>query len=275
MKKLLAITLGLTVTSGCLAQNTPWVTEPGSTTFSLSQVHQTQDELYAKEKKSELPDDLKQDTTWFSLQYGVSDNLSLDVKTGYARSSFKPAESNHKSGRTDSNIGMTWRAIDEILSDTAMPSIAFRAGVILQGDYETGTVHAIGDGSDGFEFSLIGGKVLTDWLALSGEYGYRARNSDVPDDIFYNIGSYLSPGANITLSLAYSHTNAQDGINIGDAKFNGENFHRLEEDVELIDLGASYRMNPQASLGFNAGNVIDGKNTSKSEVYSFFIGYAL
>jgi hypothetical protein len=279
MYKMITAGLGLAASSVCLAQGSPWLQEPGTFSASVTQVHQSADELYVQDSKNDLGEDLEQDTTWLSLQYGVTDDIALDFRTGYARSTFDsegpgPFRDQHESGRTDTNIGISFRLVDEFLSDAPLPSTVLRAGLILQGNYDTGYINSIGDGADGLELSLITGKVLNDWFAVSGEIGYRARNQDVADDIYFNVGSYFSPVSNLTVSLSYSNTNARDGLNLNSGSFNGENFHLLEEDTELVDLGVSYRLTSQFNVGANAGRVIDGKNTAESDVYALYLGYS-
>ncbi|GAA3929855.1 hypothetical protein [Litoribacillus peritrichatus] len=277
MKRLIASGITLALSQLSFAEGSPWLPEPGSTAISLSQIHQTADELYVKDDKNDLPGDLEQDTTFLSVTHGLNDDFALDFRTGYARSTFDPAPESHESGRTDTNLGVSWRVIDEFISEHNLPSTVIRAGVVLQGNYDTGNINAIGDGADAFELSVISGKIINQWLAVSGELGYRARNSDVPDDIYYKLGTYLSPLPAFTVSLNYSNTNARDGINIGGNGFEsngGTNFHKLEEDTETIDLGISYGFTENISAGVNAAQVIDGKNTANSEVYALTLGYS-
>ena len=70
------------------------------------------------------------------------------------------------SGLADVNLGVTWRFLDEALSDYAlMPSVALRAGGIIAGDYQTGYINSLGDGGDGFEVSALAGKFFADRFA--------------------------------------------------------------------------------------------------------------
>lgn len=274
MKRLMITGLSLAISSVCFAEGSPWLPEPKSTSITLSQVHQTGDEFYIDDDKNELPDDLEQDTTWLSVDYGLTDDLSLDFRTGYARSTFDPAPTSHFSGRTDTSIGINWRVVDEFLSDGALPSTVIRVGGILQGNYSTGHINSIGDGADALEISVISGKLLNQWLAVSGEVGYRARNSGVPDDVTYNVTTYVTPLPRLTATLAYTYTDARDGLFIGGPGFTGENFQELEEDNQVVDLGISYSLNEQVSAGLNAATVVDGRNTAKSDVYALTLGYS-
>ena len=77
------------------------------------------------------------------------------------------------------SIGLTWRFADEDTSDTGLPSVAVRVGIIRAGDYDVGTPTAIGDGGDGFEASLLVGKAMGP-IAVSAEFGIKSLNNDIP-----------------------------------------------------------------------------------------------
>jgi hypothetical protein len=277
MKSLIATGLVLAMSQACMADGTPWLSEPGSTQFSFTQVQQDSDEFYRNTDNTSLKaatglDELVLQTTWLGLNYSIDDDLALDVKTGYAKNK-------NENGLADTTVGVSWRLVDEFISYNNVPSTVVRAAVILQGDYATGSPSAIGDGADGLELSVIMGQFISPKIAVSGELGYRGRNSDVPDDAFFKVGAYALPLPGISLSINYSRIDALDGVNIGEEGFIGEdgapNFHKLEEDSELVDLGFSYSPTPQLNLGFNAGKVIDGKNTAKSDVFALTLGYSL
>ena len=276
MKALIVSSLALAISQVCMAGGTPWLGEPGNAQLSFTQVQQSSDEFYKKNDTTNLQaatglDELVQDTTWLGLSYGLDYDLALDVKTGYATNK-------NENGLTDTTIGISWRVVDEFISYSNVPSTVLRAAVILQGDYETGSPSAIGDGADGLELSVITGRFVKPWLAVSSELGYRSRNSDVPDDVFFKLGAYALPHPAVSLYINYSRTDALDGINIGEEGFveNGVvNFHKLEEDSELVDLGFTYSPTPQFNFGFSAAKVIDGKNTTKSDVYALTLGYSL
>ncbi len=276
MKTTMTLGLALTLTQACWADGTPWLAEPGNTQLIIAQVQQSADDIYKNRDSKPLQDvtplsELVQDTTWLGVNYALDYDLALDFKTGYARNK-------EETGLTDSSVGLSWRLVDEFISYSNVPSTVLRAAVILQGDYQTGSPSALGDGADGLELSLIMGRFITPGLALSSEIGYRKRNSGVADDAFYKLAGYVLASPQLSLSLGYSHTNALEGINIGDAGFSDgdvTNFHKLEEDVELVDLGFSYNLLPKLNLGFNAARVIAGKNTTQSDVYALTMDYTL
>ncbi len=174
---------------------------------------------------------------------------------------------------TDSNIGVTWRIVDELVNPS-MPSIALRGGAIIEGSYTPGYINSIGDGASGLEVSALAGKYLADWLAVSGEVGYRVRDEDVPSDLFLNLsGGVLFE--NIGLSVNYKIVDAQSGLQIGVPPFTpgGRVFPRLEEDIQFLSGTVSLNVSEQTNIGLTYGEVIDGRNTSKSKVFSVTMGY--
>jgi len=246
----------------CLAEGSPWLTEPGMTTVALTQVHQTSDEI----KKLEVDIKLHQNTTWLSINHGINDDLAFDFKTGYSAS-------REEYGRTDTNFGLSWRLRDEFIEDGG-PTVTVRAGAILEGGYDVGSPHAIGDGANGTELSVLTGKLLNSWAAVSAELGYRKRTSGVPDDIFYSAGVHLIPSERLTTSLSYRFTNALDGLDVGGPGFDGSNFNRLEEDTDVLDLSASYQLSTQVNIGLNLAQVVSGKNAANNDIYAATIGYS-
>ena len=261
-KSLLLVGMSTFIAQTATAEGSPWLTEPGATTVSLTQVHQTSDEI------KKLPIDIKlhQNTTWIALNHGISDELAFDFKTGYAAS-------REEYGRTDSNLALSWRVVDEFIEDD-LPTITLRAGATIAGDYDIGSPHAIGDGANGGEISALAGKIFQPWLAFSAELGFRKRTSGVPDEIFYTAGVHLLPLEGLSTSLSYQFTNATNGLDVGGPGFDGTNFNRLEEDTNLLDLSASYTLTSSVSIGLNLARVTGGKNTASNDIYAASIGYA-
>ena len=122
--------------------------------------------------------------------------------------------------------------------------------------------------------SALAGKWLTDWLAVSGEIGYRDREGDVPADIFLNVsGGVLID--RIGLSVNYKLVDAQSGIQIGGEGFNptARVFPKLEEDIQFLSGTMTLNMTDKMNLSLSYGEVIDGRNTSKSKVFSVTTSY--
>jgi hypothetical protein len=271
----------------CLAEGSPWLPEPSSGNINLSYVYQNADKFYNKERRVLTPgggEDLEQQTVWLSANYAIMDNLAIDMKTGWAKSQFAlvgPTISESFDGMVDSSIGITWRFVDEWISESGLPSMAIRVAGIIAGDYETGYINSIGDGGDGGEISFLMGKIFGDKLGLSTEVGYRDRTDEIPEEIFVNLGAYYLMGP-MTASLEYKWNNALDGLQIGEPGFAPDpinqpklrRFPELEEDFRAIAFGLSYRIGETVNIGVNFASVVDGRNTNDANAVGLTIGYS-
>lgn len=266
----------------------PWLPAPGAGFVNLSYVSQNATQFYVQDNlrgtppQNAVPDgkgpNLGQHTVWVNGMYGWSDAVAIDFRVGLARSYFAPAipptgGRDNYSGVTDTNIGVTWRIADELVNPS-LPSIALRGGAIIEGAYTPGWINSIGDGASGLEVSALAGKYLADWLAVSGEVGYRVRDEDVPSDLFFNVsGGVLFE--NIGLGVNYKLVDAQSGLQIGGPGFSPVTgvFPRLEEDIQFLSGTLSLNVSDQTNVALSYGEVIDGRNTSKSKVFSVTMGY--
>ena len=261
----------------------PWLPAPGAGFVNLSYVAQNATEFYRQDTKGPTPGpmpgaNLGQHTVWLNGMYGLSDAVAIDFRVGAARSYFAPnipptdGRDNY-SGVTDTNIGVTWRIVDELVKPS-LPSIALRGGAIIEGSYAAGWINSIGDGASGLEVSALAGKYFADRFAVSGEVGYRVRDEDVPSDVFVNVSGGVLVD-NIGLSVNYKLVDAQSGLQIGGPGFTptGRVFPRLEEDIQFLSGTVSLNVSDQMNLGVTYGEVIDGRNTSKSKVFSVTMGY--
>ena len=267
--------LGAAATSAT-ADGTAWLPEPGSGYASLSLVHQSADEFYRADRLLPTPQsaDLDQSTVWLNANYALADGWSVDVQTGWARSRFVtgpgiPATESGFSGRTDTSVGITRRLTDEATGP--LPSTAIRLGGIAAGDYRTGEINALGDGGNGYEVSAIAGRFLAGArLGLSGELGYRSRDSGIPEETFANIVAYWLVSDVVTLGVDYRFVDSRDGFDIGGPGFTPARFPELEEDRESLGLRIYVNV---GSVGLSAfsSRVVDGRNTAGSHVFGLVV----
>ena len=261
-----------------IAQGSAWLPEPQTGYVSLSYVHQTADRFYRGTAKRPTPadgEDLSQGTAWLSVDYALADSWAVDLQAGWAKSDFTtgpgiPTPEKSFDGFTDVTIGVTWRIVDEAVSD--LPSIAVRGAAIVAGDYDTGYINSLGDGGDGFEVSAIFAKFLNDRFSLSAEIGYQDRNAGIPSIVFANLSGLLLISENLTLGLDYGAVNATAGLDIGEPGFSPNRFPELEEDSETLTARLYYSF---GNIGANLfyGKVIDGRNTAASDIVGATISY--
>ena len=233
------------------AQGTPWIAEPGTGTISFTYANQSAKEFWrgVDGMKTAGPlgatdASLAQNTMWFGANYAVNDFVALDIQSAFASSMVTGAVGpsggqESYSGLFDSNVALTFRLVDELISDA--PSVAVRIGGILAGAYDTGYINSLGDGGHGVETSLIVGK-FGNAAGFSAEVGFRMRGStdvntqavggamasgetvDIPNDMFVNLGLFIPAGSAVTLGVDYRMVNAMSGIDIGGMGFSPSRF---------------------------------------------------
>ena len=271
------------------AQGTPWIAEPGTGSVNITYANQNAAEFYRQTEKVQGPLEatgahLSQNTMWFGVNYAFTDAVALDVQSAWASSSLPGAvgpsggEEGY-SGLFDSNVAVTWRFVDELVSNA--PSVALRIGAIVAGGYDTGYINSLGDGGNGIETSLIIGK-FGSVAGFSGEIGYRMRTStevnpdavgamagdqvDIPNDMFVNLGLFIPAGEVVTIGVDYRMVNALSGIDIGGDGFSPSRFPGLHEDGHIV--GARLIANVTDLVSVNAffGQVVKGRNIAASRI---------
>ena len=279
------------------AQGTPWLSEPGTGTFSISYVNQNAKEFFASTDKTKGPleatnANLSQNTVWFGVNYAFTDAVAIDVQSAFARSfvagGVGPSGGQESySGLYDSNVAITWRIVDELISDA--PSVALRIGAIVAGPYETGYINSMGDGGNGIETSLIIGK-FGDAAGFSAEVGYRARTStevnpsavgasgssetvEIPADVFLNLGLFIPVSDAVTIGADVQMVNAMSGIDIGGPGFSPSRFPGLEEDRHLVAGRLLANVSDTVNLNAFFGQVVGGRNTAVSRIVGFGLGF--
>ena len=165
------------------AQGTPWIAEPGTGSVNLTYANQNATGFYrfVEDQLQKVPgpladSHLAQTTMWFGVNYALTDAVALDVQSAWASSSLPGAAGpsggeEGYSGLFDSNVAVTWRFVDELVSDA--PSVALRVGAIVAGGYDTGYINSLGDGGNAIETSLIIGK-------FAARPGSRERSATAP-----------------------------------------------------------------------------------------------
>ena len=261
MRHLIIMALATSFSLPVWANGTPWLPIPKSGSLSISHVYQDADE-YFRGKRRVTPGfrGIEQNTTYLTLNYGLTESLAFDVVGGYSK--VKRDDGMKDDGMMDTTVGITWRVLDEDISEAGWPSVALRVAGIIAGDYDTGTPHAIGDGGDGVEASLIAGKILSGRFALSGEVGRRERGNKIPGETFLNLSAYLLASSRITLTTQYHKTMADGDLDIGGPGFTPARFPEVSEDVDRISVGGSFNVTDQISLGLNWFTTLDGRNAA-------------
>ena len=284
------------------AQGTPWIAEPGTGTISFTYANQSAREFWrpvdGTVTKVTGPlgptgASLAQNTMWFGANYAVNDFVALDIQSAFASSMVSGAVGpsggqESYSGLFDSNVALTFRLVDELISDA--PSVAVRVGGILAGAYDTGYINSLGDGGHGVETSLIVGK-FGNAAGFSAEVGFRMRGStdvntqavggamasgetvDIPNDMFVNLGLFIPAGSAVTLGVDYRMVNAMSGLDIGGMGFSPSRFPGLEEDAHIVGGRLLANVTDTVNLNVFFGQVVAGNNTAASRIFGAGIGF--
>ena len=272
MKRVFALLAVSSLCTSAWADGSPWLPIPKSASLSVSHVYQDAQKFYRGKERRRLPfGGIEQNTTWVELKYGLSESLALDVRGGY--SEVETDNGMDSDGMTDTTVGVTWRVLDEHVSESFAPSIAVRAAGIIAGDYDTGMPEAIGDGGDGFEASIIVGKIFDGTFALSGEAGRRERKDGVPGETFVNASAYVLAIPKLTLVARYHKTMSDGDLDIGGPGFSPARFPETDEDIDRISLGGSFNVTERLSLGLNWFSTLDGRNTGDFDSISGTVTY--
>ena len=275
-----------------LSQGTPWIAEPRTGSITVSSYGQTAIEFYRGTETEKGPLEaigahLSQNTVWFHANYALSDAIAVDLQMAWAESVVDGAvgpsggQERHN-GLYDTNLSVTWRFLDELVSNT--PSVAARVGATIPGMYDTGYINSIGDGGSGIEGSLILGKFWS-VAGVSAEIGYRHRGStmvnadavgaaqgedvDIPSEIFMNFWLFVPIREWARVGASYRIVDATSGLDIGGAGFSPSRFPGLEEDSQLLGLqvlGPNLFGFDNVSVNFFSGWIVGGRNTAKSNV---------
>ena len=246
-------------------------------TVTPAYVFQTYDEFWMGDTKTKLTDNVIQNTGYLSLEYGILDDLALDVTVGYTRvadtdafaKDFGPNASDD--GLTDTIFGLRYRVLDEQKATCPlMPTLTLRVGGIIEGTYDANYPFSSGDGACGAEASLLVGKQICTGFGFYGGIGYRVRNQKVPDDLFASAGLYASYRG-FSGAFGYRHVQGLSGGNIGDSTgkevFNpagGPNaygFPEVKEINQLLEASVGYTDHGGRYYSVFGARNVDGKNT--------------
>jgi len=267
--------LALLSAGAAYGQYSPYLPAKEQIVASPSFVYSTYDEFWVGDnkvttKQAGLGSRQNQYYAGVGLEYGVIENLAVDATIGWVWSEFvdpPPGSPSLKDdGLYDTAIGVRYRIVDEFKSDSKwMPTLGVRLGGIIAGTYSAaptaanpaGFPFAPGDGASGVETSLLFGKQICSGFGLAGDFGWRYRTDDVPQDIFGSFGAYANIDWFIA-SAAYRGSYALSGPNIGDPGFT---FPEVQEINHLVEVSVGYVAKTGQSIQIFGAKSIAGQNT--------------
>jgi hypothetical protein len=267
------LALALLVAAPVTAQAAnPWTLPEGSGELTLGLGSQTADRFYAGDTELDLPTDLDLDTTALSWSYGLTDRLTLDLQTSYGSSDFLVdpglAPQGGLSGLNDTRIGLRWAAWRD-----GPAIVTLRAAAILEGDYDTGAITAIGDGGSGFELEGLAGYAFDNGFAVAGGVGYRTRGNDIPDEWFADLSASYAFTESVSGYAGLQSVRSDGDLQIGGPGFNPARFPEVQEEYDLGQAGLAFQFADAWSLSVGGGAKFEGRNTAKSRFWSVQLGY--
>src|SRR3954463_4723677 len=128
-RTILAGCLGLQVTAMWAAS--PWLPEPGKLSVTSLYVYDKFEDYRMGKVHSRFPQPYKQYTGFTFFEYGLKNNLAVDVETGYTATDFRGAG---LKGISDSSIGVRWQ-----VAQGERWVLTLRGAGIIKGSYPLST----------------------------------------------------------------------------------------------------------------------------------------
>lgn len=266
--------LGLTVAANSWADS-PWLPSAGKLTIIETYSNDSFTNYRPGALHKKLPAPYDQFTYTTNIEYGLRNNLTLDVETGHTKTFFRGS---HLSGLSDSSVGLRWR-----VATGERWVLTLRGAAVLKGTYPMSRVanFSPGDKSSGGLGSVIFGVTLPKNFFSFAESGYRARRAPVPQDFFGNVGGgYYIKG--FTFTSDYQTSRSINGVDIlGTAPkytppyFTAALFPATKKIFGALDAGVVYAHRSGMSLGFSFSQILHGRNVGMKQVFAVSIGYTV
>jgi hypothetical protein len=274
-KALAIVALALFAGIKAQAQLSAYLPEKGQLLITSSSQYQRYGDFWVGGTRIELEiatgyDEQRQFSTYLTFEYGLLPDLAFDATVGYSWAEFvrgpKGSPDLTDDGLTDTSIGIRYRLVDE-RKVTWAPTLTARVGGIIPGTYDDAFPFSAGDGAGGFETSLLLGRQICPGFGLYGEFGYRWRDHDVPEELFGTAG-FWAGYKGVTLSGGYRQTESKYGPDIGDPGFGTEfGFPQTREIDKRLEASLGYTDDRGRNIAFYYAHTIDGRNTGDKSVY--------
>jgi hypothetical protein len=244
----------------------PWLPGAGRVTVSETYVSDSFVDYRAGAVHKQQPASYDQSTFITNLEWGLRDNLTLDVESGYTSTDFR---GNGTSGAMDSQVGLRWTAKKGehwVMTVKGAAIIAGSYELIRNGNWSAGDKSSGGLGSVMFGFNLPRG-----FFAFS-ETGYRIRRGPVPQDFFGTAGGgYYIKG--FTFSSDYQTSRSINGVDLNSPGFTPLLFPATKKIFGAVDSNVAYGFRNGLSLNFTYSKILHGRNVGIKDVFAGGIGY--
>lgn len=251
----------------------PWLPEPGKLTMSVTYSNDEFTNYRQGANPRVLPAPYTQETYFTTFEYGLRNNLALDVETGHTATDFR---GNTLGGVADSTIGLRWRA-----ARGEHWVFTLRGAAVIRGSYDLTRLSNFspGDGASGGLGSALLGTSLPHGFFTFSELGYLIRSKPVPQTFFGTAGGGQS-FKGFTYTADYQTVRSINGVDIvgtlpnyAPPYFVAAQFPATKKIFGALDTGIAYAFKQGIGLGFNYSKILHGRNVGIKRVYAATVTY--
>lgn len=260
--------------------SSPWVPADGTTSFSLSYVHDSFRDFHYGTNHAALRDPFNQDTGFVEINYGLGRGLSLDVETGYTRTSvgraevppladYVPRKGLH--GIVDTTIGLRWR-----LTRTENWTVTLRGAGIIAGSYPLShdSYFSPGDRASGGLGSVLVGRTFPKGFFAFTETGLRFRTKPVPND-FFGLAGFGKSVRKAMFLASYQTSRSFNGVDILGPGFTFPDFPATKKIFGAAEFTGTYSFRNGITAGFTYGQILHSRNAGLKHVLAPSISFNL
>lgn len=215
---------------------------------------------------------------YFTLDYGLTEKWAADLNLGATTVGWRPFDNGtiqKTTGVMDPTFGLRYQIFNENESNAPawLPTLTFRAGGIIPGDFDRTLAFAPGNHGAAIEPSLLFRKHFgSSGFGVWGDLLYRWEHTVGADQYIAAVG-VLQQIKNWELEAGYRHLQTLSGEDIalgaGPSSQGGYNGITYPTDVreisDSVDFGFNYTTTKRhVRLGFHARKTLDGSNTDSA-----------
>ena len=265
--------------AGAQAQLGAYLPEPGQWIVSASYQYQRYDSFWLGGTSIDLDvatgfHEQRQHSTYLTFEYAFCPRFALDATVGYSWTEFHDGPPGvadlTDDGLTDTSIGARFLLVDERVTKCS-PTVTLRVGGIIPGTYNDAFPFSVGDGAAGVEVAALFARQICTGFGLYGEFGYRWRDHDVPEELFGAAGATMTYRG-VSLSTGYRQSESTHGPDIGDPGFGTKfGFPQTREIDKRIEASLGYSDPGGRYYALYYARTFDGRNTGQKDVFGVTI----
>jgi len=262
------------LSAGAAWAGSPWLPDAGKMTVSTVYAYDSFQDYHPGKLSGTLPAPYNQYTGYTFLEYGLKNDIAIDLESGYTATDFRGSG---LGGITDTTIGARWQ-----FHRTDNTVWTVRAAGIVAGSYAISTTanFSPGDKASGGLGSISGGWNMPHNFYSFIEAGYRVRTNPVPQDAFGTAGIGHS-FKRLTYSTSFQTSRSINGVDIVGAApkfsayFQPAQFPATKKVFDAMDFNTTYHFKSGLNFGFDYSKILDGRNVGMKNVLAFSFGFTM